>query len=300
MNNQKRSLIAALVVIFLIFFVELFGGFASNSLALISDAGHMLTDSMALLLALLATIFAAQPATKERSYGFYRLEILSALFNGSLLTLISVFIFYQAFQRFFHPSEVQSGLMLMIATIGLLANVGAAVILVRGSRENLNVQGAFLHVLSDMAASVGVIIGGVIIHFTRWNFVDPIIGILIAILILRGALRLVSDSVNILLEAAPKGVPMEEVASTIKRVKGVRGLHDLHVWTITSGLNAISAHVVIKDSEAERASQILREINEVLKSKFAISHATFQTECLSCPEGLICHIEPTEESEHEH
>jgi len=300
MNNQKRSLIAALVVIFLIFFVELFGGFASNSLALISDAGHMLTDSMALLLALLATIFAAQPATKERSYGFYRLEILSALFNGSLLTLISVFIFYQAFQRFFHPPEVQSGLMLMIATIGLLANVGAAVILVRGSKENLNVQGAFLHVLSDMAASVGVIIGGVIIHFTRWNFVDPIIGILIAILILRGALRLVSDSVNILLEAAPKGVAMEEVASTIKGVKGVRGLHDLHVWTITSGLNAISAHIVIEDSEAERASQILREINEVLKSKFAISHATFQTECLSCPEGLICHVEPAEEHEHEH
>ena len=299
MNNQ-RSLIAALLVIFLVFLVELFGGFASNSLALLSDAGHMLTDSMALLLALLATIFATQPATKERTYGFYRLEILSALFNGSLLTLISIYIFYQAFQRFFHPTVVQSGLMLMIATIGLLANIGAAVILVRGSKENLNMQGAFVHVLSDMAASVGVIVGGVIIHFTRWNYIDPIIGILIAILILRGALRLVSDSANILLEAAPKGVHMEEVASTVKGIKGVRGLHDLHIWTITSGLNAISAHIVIEDSEAERASQILREINEILKSKFAISHATFQTECISCPEGLICHVEPTEESGHEH
>jgi len=300
MNDNKKSLIAALLVTGLIFFAELIGGYISNSLALVSDAGHMLTDTMALVLALLAIIFATRPATKERTYGFYRLEILSALFNGSILTLIALYIFYQAFQRFINPSPVWSGLMLTIATIGLLANIGAAVILAGGSRENLNVRGAFLHVLSDLVSSVAVIVGGLIIQFTRWYYIDPILSVLIGILILRGAMMLVFESANILLEAAPKGMVTEEVALTIKAVKGVRDIHDLHVWAITSGINAISAHILIEDSEAERASQILKEINELLKTRYAISHATFQTECVSCPEGLVCHIEPAEEREHEH
>ena len=300
MNDNKKSLIAALLVTGLIFFAELIGGYISNSLALVSDAGHMLTDTMALVLALLAIIFATRPATKERTYGFYRLEILSALFNGSILTLIALYIFYQAFQRFINPSPVWSGLMLTIATIGLLANIGAAVILAGGSRENLNVRGAFLHVLSDLVSSVAVIVGGLIIQFTRWYYIDPILSVLIGILILRGAMMLVFESANILLEAAPKGMVTEEVALTIKAVKGVRDIHDLHVWAITSGINAISAHILIEDSEAERASQILKEINELLKTRYAISHATFQTECVSCPEGLVCRIEPAEEREHEH
>jgi len=292
--------LAALLIIILIFLVELVGGFAANSLALLSDAGHMLTDAMALVLALLATIFAARPATEKRTYGFYRLEILSALFNGALLTLISLYIFYEAYQRFLHPSPVQSGVMLMVATIGLLANVGAAVILVGSSKENLNVRAAFLHVLSDLGSSVGVIIGGVIIKFTSWYYVDPMLGVLIGLLILRGAVMLVSDSANILLEAVPKGIDMEEVAGTIKKVKGVKDIHDLHIWTITSGMNAISAHILIEDSEAESAPVILKKINELLNSKYNISHATFQTECVSCPEGLICRIEPGEGEDYGH
>lgn len=288
MNSQK-SLSVALLVIVLVFFVELIGGILSNSLALLSDAGHMLTDAMALTLALLATIFAARPATKERTYGFYRLEILSALFNGSFLTLIALYIFYQAYQRFIHPVEIQSTLMLIVATIGFFANVGAAVILVGSSKENLNVRGAFLHVLSDMGASAGVIIGGVLIHFLGWYYVDPILGIMIGFLILRGAVQLVFESANILLESVPRGIKLEEVAKTIKAIKGVKELHDLHVWTITSGMNAISAHIVIEDAEAGRASEILKEINKVMKSKYDISHSTFQTECESCPEGLIWH-----------
>lgn len=299
MSNQ-RSLFVALLVIALIFFVELAGGFISNSLALLSDAGHMLTDAMALTLALLATIFAARPATKERTFGFYRLEILSALFNGSILTLVSLYIFYEAVVRFLHPVAIKSDILLMIATIGLLANIGAAVVLAGRSRENLNVRGAFLHVLSNMASSVGVIIGGLLIRYLGWYYVDPVLGILIALLILRGALMLISDSTNVLLESVPVGINIDEVAQTIQKVKGVKNIHDLHVWTITSGMNAVSAHVLIEDAEAERASAILKQINELLKSKYNISHATFQTECASCPEGLICHIEPSEREEHGH
>jgi cobalt-zinc-cadmium efflux system protein len=299
MNNQ-RSLTLALLIIILIFVVELAGGFVSNSLALLSDAGHMLTDAMALTLALLATIFAARPATKERTYGFYRLEILSALFNGSVLTLLSLYIFYEAVQRFLQPVPVRSDILLMVATVGLLANLGAAVILVKNSRENLNVHGAFLHVLSDLGSSVAVIIGGLMIRYLNWYYVDPVLGILIGILIMRGAVSLVLDSVNILIEGTPKGVSAEEVAKTIRGTKGVKDLHDLHIWTITSGINAASAHVIIDDKEVERASEILKEINDKLKTKYQITHSTFQTECASCPEGLICKLEPVEREEHGH
>jgi len=298
--ETKRSLILALLIIGSVFLLELVGGIFSKSLALVSDAGHMLTDTMALLLALLATTFATLPATKQRTYGFYRLEILSALFNGSFLTIIAFYIFYQAYFRFLHPVEIQSALMLLIATIGLFANLGAAVILSKSSQQNLNVRGAFLHVLSDLLSSVGVIVGGVLIHFWGWYYADPILGIMIGILILRGAVKLVYESSHILLEAVPLGINLDEVAATIKEVRGVENLHDLHIWTITSGINAISAHLVIKDGEAHRASEILQEINKLLKEKYHITHATFQTECLSCPQGLICQIEPEKGEKHEH
>ena len=299
MNANQKSLVAALLITSLILLAELVGGIVSNSLALISDSGHMLTDTMALVMALLASVFAARPATKERTFGYYRLEILSSLFNGSILTLASIFIFYEAFQRLLHPAPVWSGLMLTIATIGLFANIGSAVILVGGSKQNLNLRGAFLHVLSDMASSVAVIIGGLIIQLTRWYYIDPILGFLIGILILRGALVLVFDSVNILLESAPEGVDTDEVTSAICQTDGVEDIHDLHIWSITSGINAISAHIVIKESAVKKTSEILRNIREMLGTKFNISHATFQTECEACEQDLFCHLEPIEK-EHEH
>ena len=284
-----------------VFFAELIGGFLSNSLALLSDAGHMLTDTMALTLALLATIFASRPATKKRTFGFYRLEILSSLLNGTVLVLIAGYIFFQAYERFIHPAPVWSGLMLAIATIGLFANIGSAVILASGSKENLNLRGAFLHVLSDLVSSIAVIIGGLVIQLTRWNYVDPILGILISLLILRGALRLVFDSVNVLLEAAPEGINTEEVTKTICSFDGVEDIHDLHVWSITSGINAISAHIVIEDDAVEKTAEILRAIRDVLQSKFKIEHATFQTECDSCSQDLFCHLERREQgNEHRH
>jgi cobalt-zinc-cadmium efflux system protein len=299
MNNWKKLAIA-LSITLLVFLIELGGGFISNSLALLSDAGHMLTDVMALALALIAMFFATRPATREKTFGFYRLEIFSALLNGSFLVLIAFYIFYQAYQRFAHPAPVETGIMLLVASIGLLANVVAALVLAGSSQGNLNVRGAFLHVLSDLGASVGVIGGGVIIHFTRWYFVDPILGILIGVLILRGALLLLIESANILLEGAPSEAATAGVEAEIRAVKGVLRVHDLHVWVITSGLNACSAHVLIDDAEVPRTAEILREINQRLKEKFQIGHSTFQTECESCPEGIICYVEPTVKKEHGH
>ncbi|MBI5078562.1 cation transporter [Candidatus Saganbacteria bacterium] len=280
--NGRNSLIAALSVTVIVFFVELIGGLVSNSLALLSDAGHMLTDIMALSLALAASIFASRQTEEDRTYGFYRLEILSALFNGILLTLVSLYIFYQAYRRFVHPAEVQSSLMLMVAVVGLLANISAAFILKDSHEENLNVRGAFVHVLSDLGASVAVIIGGLIIYFTRWYSVDPFLGVLIGLLILRGAVGLIKESADILLEAAPKGISVDEVENTIKDVKGIKEIHDLHIWTITSGINAISAHLLIEEKESGRAAEILREVGAMLKVKYNFMHSTFQTECEAC------------------
>jgi cobalt-zinc-cadmium efflux system protein len=298
MNNQ-RSLAFALLIILSIFFVELAGGYVSNSLALLSDAGHMLTDTMALALALLAAVFAARPATKERTFGFYRLEILSALFNGSLLTLVACYIFYEAVVRLLNPVAVRSDILLLVATVGLLANIGAAVILAKSSRDNINVRGAFLHVLSDLGSSVAVIIGGLLIRYLGWYYVDPLLGLVIGVIILRGALGLVLESVNILLEATPHDTNLEEVAETIKMINGIEDLHDLHIWTITTGMNAVSAHLVIADALADKAAAIVAEVKKVLQTKYNINHATFQTECESCPEGLICRVEPAER-EHGH
>ncbi len=289
--NNNRILGAVLLITGLLFLVELAGGIISNSLALLSDSGHMLTDTLSLVLALLASVFAARPAGKKSTYGLYRLEILSALFNGAALTLIAFYIFFQAYLRFLNPAPIQSTLMLVIATIGLLGNIGGAVILAGASRENLNVRGAFLHVLSDAGSSVGVIIGGLLIHFLGWYYADPIIGFMIGLLILRGAFSLVMESANVLLEAPPKGVKVDDVVEAICSVKGVKDIHDLHVWSITSGINTISAHILIEEAERGRTNEILREIRGILKNKFDIDHSTFQTECEACPDDLFCHFE---------
>jgi cobalt-zinc-cadmium efflux system protein len=291
---------AVLLITVLLFFVELAGGFISNSLALLSDAVHMLTDVFSLILALLAAIFASLPPNRKNTFGFYRLEILSALLNGSALTVISLFIFYEAFQRVLHPAAIQSTIMLVVATIGLLGNIGGAVILAGSSRNNLNMRGAFLHVLSDGASSVGVIIGGLLIHFLGWSYADPILGLLIGLLILRGAYGLIWESVNVLLEATPKGIKLYDVLAAISAVKGIKDIHDLHVWSISSGINTISAHLLIKEGDTARTNEILQEVRDILQAKFNITHSTFQTECESCSDDVFCHFERPAGEGHAH
>jgi cobalt-zinc-cadmium efflux system protein len=290
-GRNGRALSLALSITALMMVVEFIGGILSGSLALLSDAGHMLTDTGALALALFALWFSRRPATAEKTFGFYRSEILSALLNGSLLIVIAGYIFYEAFQRFVSPTEVKGVLMLTVAGIGLLANIVGAFVLSRGTKENLNVRGALWHIISDALSSVGVIIGGLIIIFTGFYIIDPIIGFVIGLVILRGAWGLVRESVDILLEATPKGIDVGEVVKTLKKLSGVRDVHDVHIWTITSGFRAFSAHVLIDDALLSECGDVSKKIKEVLHDKFSVEHATLEFECESCAGPIVCPIE---------
>ena len=273
-NANQRRLLIALAITGSMTIVELVGGLMSNSLALLGDAGHMFTDTLALGLSLLALTLAKRPASRKRTYGFYRAEVLAALTNGAVLILITVYIFYEAYQRFVEPPEVEGGLMLGVAAIGLVANVVGISILRSASRDNLNVKGAFLHMWGDAASSVGVIAAGIVILVTGWTVADPVISILIGILILRGAAGLVLESSDILLEAVPKHLDVGQISNGLKEVRGVRDVHDMHLWTITSGIYALSCHVLIEDQMVSNSAQIVEEINETLGKKFGIGHST--------------------------
>jgi cobalt-zinc-cadmium efflux system protein len=270
--------------------VELIGGLMSNSLALLGDAGHMFTDTLALGLSIFALNLTKRPASQTKTYGYYRAEILAALINGIILILICVYIFYEAYRRFIEPPEVHGGLMLIVAAIGLVANLVGISILHSASRENLNVKGAFLHMWGDTASSVGVIAAGMIILLTGRTIADPIISIIIGLLILRGAGGLVSESVHILLEAVPKHLDMSQINNEIRKIKGVRDIHDVHLWAITSGIYAISGHLLIEDQMVSKCTQIVEEVNRMLDHKFGISHSTLQLECDECENNPVCHI----------
>lgn len=265
-----------------IFIVEVIGGFITNSLALISDAGHMLTHLFALLVSLFALFFAAKPPTEKKTYGFYRLEILAALFNGITLFVITLWIFYEAYQRFTHPETISSGKMFIVAMMGLIANIGCVYILKGGGdghEHSLNVRAAFLHMLGDTFSSFGVIIGAIIIYYTNWFIVDPIISVMICVLILIWSYKLIMESVDILLEATPKGINIEEVIASLRQIPGVDDAHDIHVWTITSGMYSMSGHIDTKDMMISETTRLSKEINRILGEKFKIGHAVIQFGC---------------------
>ncbi|MFA5887065.1 MAG: cation diffusion facilitator family transporter [Patescibacteria group bacterium] len=289
-GQNKMALTLALSITTIMMLVEFVGGWLSNSLALISDAGHMLTDTGSLALALLALWFSRRPATTKNTYGFYRTEILAALLNGSLLIVIAGYIFYSAIQRLIAPSAVIGPLMLIVAVVGLVANLLGAFILSHGSKDNLNVRAALWHVLSDTISSIGVILGGLIITFTGYTLVDPIIGFLIGVIILRGAIRIFKEAIDILLEATPAGIKQEEVAKAMQSVVGVSEVHDLHIWSITSGMIALSAHVLIRDTLVSKCGEVSKTLKDILKSQFRITHATLEFECEKCLDGQACNI----------
>ena len=289
-NTNQRRLLVALSITGLMTIVELAGGLISNSLALIGDAGHMFTDTLALGLSLFALNLAKRPASQTKTYGFYRAEILAALINGTILVLVSAYIFYEAYHRFVEPPDVRGGLMLIVAAIGLVANIVGISILRPASRGNLNVKGAFLHMWSDTVSSVGVIAAGIIILLTGRTIADPIISIIIGLLILRGAGGLVWESVNILLEAVPKHLDMGQINNAIRKIKGVKNVHDVHLWAITSGMYAMSCHLLIEDQMVSNCTQIVEEVNQTLSQKFGISHSTVQLECEECENSPVCHI----------
>jgi cobalt-zinc-cadmium efflux system protein len=255
--------------------VEVVGGILSNSLALLADAGHMFTDVGALTLSLVAMRLAQRPPSPTKTYGYVRLEILAALVNGAALLFISGLILKEAWERVNSPPEVDGPLMMAVAVMGLGVNVAGAALLHRHVGESLNVRGAYLHVLGDLLGSVGTILAGVLILTLGWMMADPVISVLIALLILFGAWRLVREATDVLLEAAPRGLDVEQLVEDLRAIDGLEELHDIHVWTLTSGFIAMSGHGVIDDLSMHR--DILDQINEKLNAR-GISHVTFQLE----------------------
>lgn len=275
-HSETQRLKWALAISALYFFAELIAGFLTNSLALLSDAGHMLSDVGAMALSLFAFRMAQRPATHHSTFGFHRVEILAALFNGLTLWLIVGVIFAAAYQRFFHPPVVESFGMMIVAVLGLAVNIAAAVILHAGHHHNLNVRGAFLHVLSDAIGSVGAIAAGLIMMSTGWYLADPLISIFIGALILFSSWSLIRDSLSVLMQAVPKGIRLEEVRETIESVDGVAKVHDLHVWAVTSDIYTLSAHAVVENGGDFH--QVLNGIEDTLKERFHIEHTTIQLE----------------------
>jgi len=273
---QKRLLKITFFITLLYTLVEIIGGFLTQSLALLADAGHMLSDAGALGLSLFALWLADRPPTPEKTYGYHRAEILAALANGLTLWLIAGLIFHEAYHRFFSPPEVKGLGMLSIATIGLFVNLGVALLLRKGANESLNLKGVSLHVLSDALGSMGAIAAALIILLTGWNLADPLISILIGLLILYSSWGLVRESVDILMEATPKEIKLDEVRAALKEIPGVQEVHDLHVWCLTSGQYALSAHAVVKGPSQEQ--WILNQARRMLNDQFKIGHMTLQLE----------------------
>ena len=296
-SRRALAIVLALTAGFMV--VEIIGGLLTGSLALLADAGHMLSDAVSLGVALFAVWLAARPATPQRSFGYKRAEILAALFNGVTLVAISVWIFYEAYRRLSEPPEILGAPMLAVVVVGLLVNVAGAAILARSGGESLNVQGALRHVLADLAGSVGAIAASVVIITTGWVYADPLISVLIGLLVLGSSWRLLRDSVNVLLEQAPRGLDAEEVGTSMVGVPGVQEVHDLHVWTITSGFPALAAHVLVgrnQDCHARR-----RDLEKLLADEFGIEHTTIQVDHAGdhAAEGPLIRF-PSRAEQHEH
>lgn len=261
--------------------IEFAGGFLSNSLALISDAGHMLTHLFALGMSYFAVVLSLRPTTKQRTYGFYRAEILAAFINGLVLIAISIYLVYEAILRFISPEKIKVTEMLLVAVIGLIINGVSTALLARISTHDLNIKSAFLHEIGDMVSSIAVVTAGVIIFYTRNYIIDPALSFLICVLIVVWAVKLLIDSANILLEATPAHLDLDELALVLKNeIKGVHEVHHVHAWTIATSMYALTAHVVIDDCHVSKANEILDKINETLKDRFHVEHTNIQFECL--------------------
>jgi cobalt-zinc-cadmium efflux system protein len=286
---HRRQLLMALGITTLVLIAEVIGGIVTGSLALLADAGHMFTDVAGITLAILAITFASRPATPERTYGFYRLEILAAVINAVLLFGVAVFILFEAWQRWTDPPEVHGGLMLVFATVGLAANVVGLLLLRSGSKSSLNVKGAYLEVLGDTLGSLAVIVAAIVITLTGWERADVVASVLVALMILPRTWSLLREATDVLLEAAPKGTDVAEIRAHLLETPGVLDAHDLHVWTLTSGIPVLSVHVVVADEviTAGTGGEVLDALSECLADHFDVDHCTFQ-------------LEPVGHADHEH
>ncbi|MBI3747629.1 MAG: cation transporter [Chloroflexi bacterium] len=273
---NRGRLVAVLILSLTILVVEVVGAIAANSLALLADAGHMFTDVAGVGLALLAIWFAGRPATNGRTFGYLRLEVLAAAANATLLFLVAAYVLFEAWQRLSAPPDVASGLMLVVALVGLGANAISLYLLRNAQRHSLNMRGAYLEVMGDLAGSAAVIVAALVIALTGWTAADIVASAVIGLLILPRTLSLLRDATDVLLEASPKGVDMDHVRQHILDAPGVIDCHDLHAWTITSGMNVVSAHVVL--AEGAEPAAALQSLSDCLADDFDIEHSTFQLE----------------------
>ncbi|MEK4577860.1 MULTISPECIES: cation diffusion facilitator family transporter [Bacillus] len=287
-SKNKKALLIAFLLTTSFMIAEVIGGFVTNSLALLSDAGHMLSDAVSLALSLLAFKLGEKTATAAKTYGYKRVEMLAALCNGVVLIVISVYIFIEAIRRFKEPVEIASNGMLIIAVLGLLINIVSAWILMRGGdvKGNLNLRSAFLHVLGDLLGSVGAIIAALLIKFFGWTAADAVASILVSILVIISGWRVTRDTVHILMEGAPQHIDAEEVKNTLLNITIVKEVHDLHIWSVTSDFQVLTCHLIIEGNETQ---SVLKEATDVLKGKFHVEHVTIQVEI----EGEFNHNETT-------
>ena len=286
---HRRQLLIVLVITTAVLVAEVVGGWLTGSLALLADAGHMFTDVAGVTLAVLAVTFANRSATDTRTYGYYRLEILAAAVNALLLFGVAVVVLYEAWQRWSEPPEVEGGLMLAFATVGLVASLVSVLLLRSGSRVSLNVKGAYLEVFGDTLGCVAVISAAIVITVTGWQRADVVASAAVALMILARSWALLREAIDVLLEAAPKGTDTARIRSRVLETPGVLDIHDLHVWTLTSGMPMLSVHVVVDDDVLANGAhgKVLDALDECLALDFGVEHCTFQ-------------LEPVGHAEHEH
>lgn len=277
---NKKTLLIAFIIITVYMIVEVIGGIITYSLALLSDAGHMLSDAISLAIALIAFVLGEKAANNKKTFGYKRFEVLAAVLNGVTLILIALFIFYEAIQRFISPPNVASTGMLMIAIVGLLVNILVAWIMMRGgdTKENLNLRAAFLHVISDMLGSVAAIVAAILIMLFNWGWADPVASVIVAFLVFISGLKVTNSAIHILMEGTPSNIDLNEIVKIIENTQGIKSIHDLHVWTITSGQNALSCHAVVDGTLTVNAcEEMLKVIEHELEHK-GIGHVTVQME----------------------
>lgn len=288
-TTSRLSLSLFLTLAFVV--VEAAAGYYANSLALLTDAAHNLTDVIALGLSWFAIRITAQPANARKTYGYHRAGILVALLNSTTLVLISLGIFYEAHQRFSSPPEVQSSILIGVGLIAVVINLVTALLVHRGSESDLNLRSAFVHLMGDVISTIGAVIAGVIIYFTDANWLDPLVSVLIGFLILYNAWGILRETVEILLESTPRDVDLKKMVEEIVEVDGVLGVHDLHVWSLTQSLRSMSAHILTEDITVSAGAAIQSEINKLVYRRYNIVHATLQLECVDCDlDSLYCKL----------
>lgn len=286
-RGAVRRLALSLGITLAFVVVEVIAGIFANSLALLTDAAHNFTDVLALALTWWALWVTTKPAHSGKTYGYHRAGILVALINSTTLALIAIGIFYEAYKRFVNPPEVQAGILIWVGATAVVVNLVTALLVRRGAKHDLNLKSAFLHLMGDVISTIGAVIAGIVIRFTGANWIDPLVSVLIGLLILWNAWGIVRESVQILMESTPADIDMGSLVNDIKAIPGVRGVHDLHVWSLNQSLRSLSAHVVTDDVTVSQGAQVQGAIARMLADRYQVQHATLQLECPGCHGGQI-------------